>query len=177
MQVRRWIREAERQGWRLSHVGGMSLTLRCSCKGCPGTLKLPISNLGDVPEPCQLEHSKGYGRATFEHYEAIVEELRRRRRQLGLDQIDLNSAMGTPDGYVNKLESFARIASPPTLTLWAESLGLRLTTEAAPLPPATLKAIEDRQARPYQETQARFKHSTSAPALPLHPTNNNPANK
>jgi transcriptional regulator with XRE-family HTH domain len=160
MQIKRWIKEAEKAGWRVSGVHGPELRLSCSCYGCTGSLSVSIANAGPVPEPCQRPHVKNYSRDTFAHYQSLVEELRRRRRALGLDQIDANAALGLSDGHLSKLESFARIASPPMLLLWAQGLGLSITTTPAPLPPATVKAIQDRAGRPYQEQQARFKHST-----------------
>lgn len=177
MQAKKWMKAAQANGWRIEEARGLLLTLRCQCHGCPGTLKLPLANLGPVPEPCDLPHDKGYGRATFDNYKEMVGELQRKRRQLGLDQTDLNAVMGMADGYVSKLESHARIASPALLTLWAECLGLRFTTTAAQLPARTIKAIEDRRANPYQETQARFKHGVDAPALPLPPTHNTTESK
>lgn len=157
MQVRQWIREAEKAGWRVSRVSGLELHLACSCKGCKGRKVLPLDNLGPPLDPCELLHVKGYAAPVFHAYEELIAELRRRRCLLGLDQGDIDSASGLADGHVAKLESFAKIASPPTLTLWAETLGLRLTVTPAALPSSTLKAIEDRQARPYQHAQARFK--------------------
>jgi len=158
MQTRHWIKEAQRQGWRVASVSGLNMRLQCDKYGCDGSKMLPLDNLGPVPEPCNRPHVANYARQTFEQYETLVDELRRRRRQLGLDQADLNSAMGVTDGYVNKLESVARVATFPTLQLWAQSLGLSLTTCPAPLPAATMRAIEHRQAKPYMPTQARFKH-------------------
>lgn len=86
-------------------------------------------------------------------------ELRRRRLQLGLDQISLNEAMGTAEGYLSKLESFQRIAPFPMLQLWAQSLGLAITTAPAVLPSATIAAIDRQRSAPYQPNQARFKHA------------------
>lgn len=158
MQTRRWIKEAQGQGWRVASVAGLSLRLECTKHGCDGCKVLPLDNLGQVPEPCDRPHVANYSRQTFQQYETLVDELRRRRRQLGLDQADLNSAMGMTEGYVNKLESMARVAQFPTLQLWAEALGLSITTSPAPLPDATMRAIEHRQTKLYQPSQARFKH-------------------
>lgn len=165
METKRWIREAERAGWRVAGVSARVVRLRCSMHGCTGSLELPLANLGPIPETCDFPHDHGHARSTFDDYRALVEELRRRRRSLGLDQVDLNDAMGTADGYVSKLESFARVASAPTLALWCQALGVSMTLAPAPLPPATAKAIEDRQVRPYAPEQARFKHSRQQ--LPL----------
>jgi hypothetical protein len=142
----------------VASVSGLTMRLQCSKHGCDGCRVLPLDNLGPVPDPCDLPHRGNHARQTFQQYESLVDELRRRRRQLGLDQGDLNSAMGVADGYMNKLESLARVATFPTLQLWAQSLGLSITTAPAPLPAATLRAIENRTAKPYQPTQARFKH-------------------
>ncbi|WP_039983723.1 helix-turn-helix domain-containing protein [Tritonibacter mobilis] len=158
MQTQRWIRDAQARGWRVSWVRGKSLHIACDKQGCPGCKTLPLDNLGPVPEPCELPHKGQVAAPVFDEYETLVEELRRRRRQLGLDQGDLGNAMGVADGYVNKLEAFARVPTFPTLQLWAASLGLHLTTSAAPLPNATIRAIEQRAAKPYAPEQARFKH-------------------
>jgi hypothetical protein len=158
MQTRQWIKEAQLKGWRLASVSGLSMRLECSKHGCSGHKDLPLDNLGPVPEPCDKPHVQGYSQSTFDEYSGLVGELRRRRRQLGLDQTDLNAAMGVTDGYVNKLESLARVATFPTLQLWAQTLGLSISTAPAPLPPATLRAIEYREAKPYQPNQARYKH-------------------
>ena len=158
MRASEWIKKAQRNGWRVDRVSGLSLRLCCSRQGCAGKLSLPLDNLGDIPAPCDLAHVGEYASSVFDGYKELVGELRRRRRQIGLDQQDLCDAMGVADGYINKLESFAKVASPPTLILWAECLGTSLTFAPAALPDATLRAIEGRQARPYQHAQARFKH-------------------
>lgn len=158
MELRRWIKGAELAGWRLSGVSPSMLSLRCACHGCDGALSLPLANPGPVPAPCSQDHASGYGARAFGSYEVLVAELRRRRLQLGLDQESLGEAIGFARGYMGKLEAFQRIAAPPTLLLWAQSLGLTITTAPAPLPPATLRAIEGKTAAPYQPNQARFKH-------------------
>ena len=66
---------------------------------------------------------------------------------LGLDQMDLGAAMGMADGYVNKLESFAKIASPSTLLVWLQAVGLEMVGQPVALPPATLEMISGRQLR------------------------------
>ena len=115
--------------------------------------------MGEVPEPCQLLHRKRYSPEVFGAYERLVAELRRRRRSLGLDQADVNAAMGMADGYIAKLESFARVAPFPTLQLWATTLGLNITATPTALPDATIRAIEARKAMPYDEQKARFKYA------------------
>jgi hypothetical protein len=158
MFAQEWIKKAQGNGWRVAAVSGASIEMRCAKQGCPGRHVLPMGNLGPVLDQCALDHVGQYGRETFDGYEALIAELRRRRVQIGLDQGDLGNAMGVPDGYINKLESFKRTATPVTLLLWAQSLGLTLTTAPAPLPPATIRAIEQRTANPYNAKQARFKH-------------------
>lgn len=133
------------------------MTLACQCTGCPGRLTLPLQNLGPIPEPCDKPHISGMGRAAFASYETLVSELVRRRCQIGLAQADVDDAAGLTSGHVAKWESFAKVASPPSLLLWAQTLGLQITTAPAPLPAATIRAIDDRQAKPYRADQARFK--------------------
>jgi len=158
MIASKWISEAEKAGWRVRSANGSVLHLKCSCQGCPGEIKLPLANLGDLPGPCDLPHKGQYSRQTFDRYVAIVDELRRRRRLLGLSQEDLTDATGLIHGHINKLESHSRTAQFPTLQLWAETLGVRITLTPVPLPPATARAIEYRTARPYDEGKARYKH-------------------
>lgn len=120
-------------------------------------MTLPLENLGVPPGPCSLPHQGAFAQQTFDEYVTIVGELQRRRRQLGLDQVDVNEAMGAADGYISKLEALHRTAPFPTLQLWAQTLGLSITVAPAALPPATIKAIEDRKGRPYDESKAHFK--------------------
>lgn len=163
MAAGKWISEAQKAGWRVRAASGSVLHLRCACQGCPGENKLPLANLGEVPGPCKLPHKGKYARQTFQKYEHLVAELRRRRRLLGLSQEDVTAATGLIDGHINKLESFARTAQFPTLQLWAETLGVTITLTPAPLPPATSRAIEHRAARPYDEAKANYKHARRAP--------------
>lgn len=158
MDLRTWIKAAQRSGWRVDYTAGTEIHLRCCAIGCPGRLTVALNALEQATEPCALEHREGMGRPVWDDYYGLVDELRRRRRALGLDQADVCNAMGMADGYVAKLESGARIPRPHTLQLWAQTLGLRLTTTPDKLPAATLKAIEDRRARPYAASQARFKN-------------------
>lgn len=161
MMVRQWIKSAQAVGWVPAGVSASQLQMVCGCTGCTGHLVVPIGNPGPTPEPCSLPHDRGHARKVFDEYRVLVAELRKRRRALGLDQIDVQTAMGAADGYINKLESFAKVASPPTLILWCETLGLRLTTSPAKLPEATLRAVQERQARPYNAKQARWKHDAA----------------
>ena len=158
MLINEWLKGAQRAGWRVSGINAKALHLKCEKHGCSGSKSLPLDNLGPTPAECDLPHVGQYSKNAFDTYEALIGELRRRRRELGLDQGDLSNAMGVADGYVNKLESFKKVASPPTLLLWAQSLGLTITTAPSKLPAATLRAIEQRAAKPYAPNQARFKH-------------------
>lgn len=114
-------------------------------------MTLPLDNLGAAPSPCSLSHHGQYGAQAYARYTALVGELRRRRRALGLSQEDINAAAGLADGHINKLESFARTAQFPTLQLWAATLGGEITIAPAPLPDATARAIE-RRPEPLRET-------------------------
>lgn len=89
-------------------------------------------------------------------YQEIVSSFRKRRVDLQLSQEDLNDAAGMTDGYVAKLESFARMASPAMLCLWAQSLGLRIAVLPDVLPNATRAAIANRATDPYDINKARF---------------------
>lgn len=154
MQASKWITQAQGQGWRVSSARNATLHLSCICQGCDGSLSLPLSNLGPVPDPCKLPHVGQYSRATYDRYAALVDELRRKRRALGLSQEDINAAAGFADGHLNKLEALDRTAQFPTLQLWAATLGLGLTVQPLPLPPATLRAIE-RRPEPLRETNTQ----------------------
>lgn len=156
MQTSKWITQAQGQGWRVSSARNATLHLSCTCQGCDGSLSLPLSNLGPVPDPCKLPHVGQYSRATYDRYTALVDELCRKRRALGLSQEDINAAAGFADGHLNKLESFARTAQFPTLQLWASTVGLSLTMQPCPLPVATLCAMERRPA-PLRVTKAHKK--------------------
>lgn len=152
-----WIKQSEAAGWRVAGVAGLVLVLRCAKTGCTGSLKLPLDNLGAVPDPCTRPHVNGYAVAVYDDYKALVGQLSKRRRALGLSQEALNAAIGLPDGYMSKLEAFHRTTSPPTLLLWAQSLGLSLSLSPAPLPNATIRAIEQTTVKPYAASQARSK--------------------
>jgi hypothetical protein len=114
--------------------------------GCRNGLILELAYLPENIPTCDWDHAGGYSREAFDRYAVFVAELRRRRMDLGLDQMDLGAAMGMADGYVNKLESFARVASHSTLLLWAQSVGLELVGHSGALPAATLEVVERRRA-------------------------------
>lgn len=155
MSAEKWIKQAQKNGWVVAGVDGLEIRLRCQCHGCTSALTLPIQNLGPVPDRCAEPHINGYSRAAFAGYQQMVEELISRRRNLGLSQDDLNAASGMTEGYINKLESYAKIAAPPTLQLWADSLGVTFTIRNTTLPPATRRAVEARIGNPYQINQVR----------------------
>ncbi|WP_298852230.1 helix-turn-helix domain-containing protein [uncultured Ruegeria sp.] len=147
------------RGWRIASIKGTEMHLQCAKVGCLKTTKVSLAEPVELPAPCTEKHFNGYDAQTFELYLTLVGTLRDRRSALGLSQEDLTAAMGIADGYVNKLESIARVAAFPMLQLWAQTLGLSITTTPAPLPPATTRAIEARESRPYQPNQARYKHA------------------
>ena len=157
MTVKEWIRQAERQGWRVQQVRGLSIELRCAKQGCEGHKALPLDNLGPTPEPCDLQHEGQYAQKVFNEYQALVSEFQRRRRSLGLSQEDVTAASGLADGHINKLEALHRVAQLPTLQLWAQTLGLSLVIDPAPLPASTLKVIEQRKINPYRPEMSRHK--------------------
>lgn len=166
MRATQWIKQARDAGWRVASSRDGILTMCCAYQGCTGSHALSLSNLGPIPGPCALKHVGQYGAAAYALYTDLVDDLRRRRRALGLSIEDLNDAAGMADGHLNKLESFARTAQFPTLQLWAETLGTQITLKPIPLPPATLRAIERRKANPYAANQVRTKRPIiSAKAL------------
>lgn len=146
MRAKEWLKAAEANGWRVKSSRSLVLVLKCCRQGCPGTVTAPLDNLGHVPEPCTLDHVGQYSARTFETYRALVGQLVRRRRQLGISQEDLNAAAGLTDGHINKLEALHRVAQMPTLQLWAETLGLSLGLNPAALPEATMRTIARRAA-------------------------------
>ena len=159
-ELKRWIRDAERNGWRVSGVTATELRLACAKQGCPGHFVVSLANPGPAPEPCGLEHVAGYSAAAFDDYRALIAVFVKRRRALGLDQQDLNAILGMAEGYISKLESFARVATLPTLQLWAQCLGLELTTSRSNLPAQTAAAIQRRAISPYRPEMVRSKHAT-----------------
>lgn len=147
----RWIKEAEKNGWRVTGARGQVIAMRCHKQGCPGVISAPMDNLGQPPGPCTLPHHDQYAAPVYQSYVDLVEDLKRRRRLLGLSQEDINAAAGLADGHLNKLEALHRTAQFPTLQLWAATLGVQITGTPAPLPPSTARAIERRPA-PLRET-------------------------
>ncbi len=154
MGVKDWIKKAEGNGWRVHSADKLVLTLQCCKQGCDNRISMPLDNLGPEPEPCDQPHQFQYAAATFQAYENLVEQLIRRRRSLGLSQEDVCAAAALADGHVSKLEAFHRIGQLPTLQLWADTLGLSLTLSPAPLPNATIRAIENRPA-PLQDRTSK----------------------
>ena len=146
-----WIQAAKAQGWRQAPSDGRTICLVCARQGCSGKISVPIENLGPIPDPCQLPHAGQYAGPVFETYQALVSELARRRRSLGLSQEDVAAAGGFADGHINKLEALDRIAQMPTLQLWAQTVGCQITLQPCALPPATHRAIERRPA-PLRQT-------------------------
>ncbi len=63
-------------------------------------------------------------------YEELIEALKRRRRELGLTQEELNVIAGFQDGYANKLEigykEGGRGVGSMSLATWMDALGVRL---------------------------------------------------
>ncbi|WP_367998033.1 helix-turn-helix domain-containing protein [Shimia thalassica] len=136
-----WGERARRNGWLIRKSSENLLHLRCSKCGCDGEAVLRADYSALVPEPCQGPHNRGYGAPVFVPFRALVEELRRRRRTLGLSQVDLEAAGGFADGHISKLESFAKIPTQETLDLWMKTLGLEFFVQAIPLPAKTLAVI------------------------------------
>jgi len=160
MQFRKWIQATEASGWSVSSVHGLKLTLQCTKQGCTSTKVLPLDNLGDIPAPCQAEHVGQYSAKVYDNYRSLVAELVRRRHSLGLSQEDIGGASGLADGHINKLEAFERTAQLPTLQLWAATVGMQIAMRPCPLPPATIRAMEQRPAplRQTTPTQLRLTH-------------------
>lgn len=157
-EVKRWIRSAEQAGWRVSSVAGSEIRLACAKHGCQGALTVSLNNHGPAPDPCGLDHVQGFAAAAFEDYRALVGLLIQRRMALGLDQADLNAILGMADGYIAKLECFARVTTIPTIQIWARALGVTITTGRAPLPSATAAAIQRRTHSPYRPQYNRSRH-------------------
>lgn len=162
MSATEWIKSAQAAGWRVKSASKLELVLICAKPGCKGRKALPLDNLGPKLGPCALAHVGPYSAKVFGEYKGLVDQFRRRRRALGLSQEDTTAAAGMTDGYINKLEALDRVASLPMLQLWAETLGLQISTTPAPLPAATLRALEYRKATPYRPEMARFKPQQKA---------------
>lgn len=151
-----WIKKAESNGWVFDQLKGSTLTLRCGVQGCTGKTYHDLNKVSDPPAPCTKAHVNGFSQRLFNEHKHLVRELQRRRRQIGLSQADLDDALGLADGYVAKLESFARIPQGPTLLMWCQSLGVKIELRPAQMPVGTLAAIERRKNNPYREQNARF---------------------
>lgn len=156
--VKEWITGAEKQGWRVLNKTTLEIRLVCAKHGCTGRMAVPLANPGPIPDPCPLDHVAAWSSGAFDDYKALVAIFIKRRHALGLSQEDLNDVLGMADGYISKLESFARVSTLPTLQLWAQCLGLSIVTGRAPLPPATAAAIQRRTTSPYRPEMSRSKH-------------------
>lgn len=158
MLFKHWVKMAEGQGWRLNGVDARSATLICSKQGCKARHSVFLDNLPDHVAPCDLPHAMEYAAPVFASYQELIGVMRDRRRSLSLSQSDIDDASGLGDGHTAKIESFARVATFPTLGLLSQTLGLELILRPSKLPDATLSTIEHRQKTPYEAGKAKFKH-------------------
>ena len=158
MTAAKWIKEAQSAGWRVTSAKDRTIRMQCAKQGCPGVLSLPIDNLGPTPATYDLPHVGQYGAPAYNQYKALVAQLVRKRRALGMSQEDINAAAGMAEAHLNKLESFARTAQFSTMQLWAETLGLAITLAPSSIPAATARAIETRVAQPLCEAKSHYKH-------------------
>lgn len=137
-----WISAARASGWMARRGADGLLRLKCARQGCKGEQTLSVTDLDPVLRPCKLPHVGQYGLPAYKLYQSLVEELKRRRRALGLSQEDINAAAGLSDGHINKLEALHRTAQFPTLSLWTETLGLSITLTPCALPSEITAKLE-----------------------------------
>ncbi|WP_396022169.1 helix-turn-helix domain-containing protein [Celeribacter litoreus] len=157
MTLSEWLRSAQGRGWSAGQVTPEAISLHCSSPTCSTHISRSLRSLGRPPKPCRKKHPTVLEDGRHDPYAKLVAKLRRRRVELGLGQEDVNAAVGFADGYISKLEAMHRFPHASTLVLWCQTLGIELIEAPAPLPQATISAIEGRRSRPYARHQARFK--------------------
>lgn len=153
MGNRSLTQELRKRGWQTASISGTEMLCQCTKIGCRETASVSLKRPEELPAPCTAGHINGYDERTFELYRGLVADLRHNQRQLGLSQEDLNAIIGTADGYVNKLESLARVATFPTMALWVQSLGLSITTTPTPLPKDKTRKTEISTQQPRKSDQ------------------------
>jgi ribosome-binding protein aMBF1 (putative translation factor) len=62
-------------------------------------------------------------------YADFIEQLRTRRRALGISQEELDRRLGVSDHQVAKWESFARLPGAFMMMCWANALGVVITVQ------------------------------------------------
>jgi ribosome-binding protein aMBF1 (putative translation factor) len=62
-------------------------------------------------------------------YASFIEQLRVRRRALGISQEELDRRLGVSDHQVAKWESFARLPGAFMMMCWANALGVVITIQ------------------------------------------------
>ena len=60
------------------------------------------------------------------YYAELLEQLKARRKAVGLSQCDLDHAIGVSDGMVAKWETAVRFPSGFFLMCWCKALGVRI---------------------------------------------------
>lgn len=151
MLISHYIRNMESLGWRVHSFRDGAFCFKCEKVGCEGVHNSTSDEMSN-PGPCSLPHTGNLGKPAIELYTQFIDLLRMRRKAIGLSQEDITECTGLADGHINKLEAQHRIASMPTLLLWAQSIGLELTVRPAPLPTKTCLTIE-RRPFPLREKQ------------------------
>ncbi len=141
---RSWTKGVQNMGWCLVGVDGKDHTFRCGLIGCRGELRAAVF---EKVSPCGWDHAGRFSSAVFEEYSDLVDELRQKRHLLGVSQEDVELAAGMAPDHLGKLETHVRIAQFPTMMLWTQTLGYRVTLEPAALPDPMLSVIEGRSGR------------------------------
>lgn len=160
-----FIEAAQERGWVLFSSTPEGLTFRCARMGCEHARFVSQERVesGRTLAACQWEHRPGANRYAVPSYSEMVYLLREARWRMGLSQEELGACIGGADGHVNKLEVGDRRATMPTLLEWAQALGFDVVLMPAPLPKATLRAIERRV---YQPRLSRAREAPSRRRVP-----------
>lgn len=79
----------------------------------------------DAERPAQRSNPLSETERRF--YAHLIEELKRRRQELGLSQAAMDDRLGVSEGCVAKWESYARLPGAFFLMCWVEALDGKLT--------------------------------------------------
>ena len=71
--------------------------------------------------------SKVAGLAEHAFYSTLVKQLRQRRNELGLSQLDVAMAVGVSDYMITKWECLLKVPTAYGLMCWCQALGVSLS--------------------------------------------------